>query len=156
MAVNYTIAQVPGGTKTLKNLDYTKKPGKGILVLRVRNMNFDALATSSGVALAHTDTYKCIPVNPGETVIAAGINNLVVATAASTMDLDFAAGDHFLDGQAANDVSLPTVTDGYTGGPMHITSRDTIDVKEASGAQTLAGATVQVWALIARMSKGVK
>ncbi|MHA2064411.1 MAG: hypothetical protein ACXABY_08530 [Candidatus Thorarchaeota archaeon] len=139
--------------KTYKEFDPTKKPGRGILVLRTQIINFDLLATSTGVALSASDTFQALNVYAGEIVIAAGINNITATTAAASYNLGFTGGvtDFFLDGSAANDITLPAATDGYFDGPFYCVTADTIDVLEAGGAQTCAGGVIEVWALIARL-----
>jgi len=154
MAVNYTIAQIPGAQKTYKEYDYTKKPGAGILVLRIRELYPDAIATSTSTALQADDVFPCIPVYGGETVISAGINTIVVATAAAIMDLGFASGIHFVDGQKANALGIAATATQWGDNPgMHIPigTIDWIDLN--SETQTLAGWKGTVWALIAKFSK---
>jgi hypothetical protein len=153
MATDYTIAQIPGAQKTYREYDYTKKPGAGILVLRIRELNPDAIATATGTALQADDVFPCIPVYGGETVIRAGINTTTVATGAAIMDLGFASGIHFVDGQAANDLSLPSATQHGDNPGMHIPigTIDWIDLN--SETASLAGWRGTVWALIARFSK---
>lgn len=147
-----TITTAHLGQKPIKNIDPLRKPGRGILEIRIRTVNFDSYA-----ALAHTDTYQMIEIKPGETIICAGVNVLTAATAGATIDVGLNTSDNFLDGIAANDITLPAVTDGFSGGSEFITqvaatsSSDTIDAKEKSGAQTLAGCKAQIWALIARL-----
>jgi len=153
MATAFTLANMDTSKFDIKNSDPTKKPGRGMLHVRSRVINFDTLATATGTALAHSDTYQVFDLAPGDIIIAAGVNILTAATAAATLDLGFTGGtvDYFVDGLAANDTTLPSQTDGYFNGPAYISAADTLDLKEAGGAQTLAGCVAQVWALIARI-----
>jgi hypothetical protein len=151
MATTVTLANI--GQKPIQNIDPTKKPGRGILVLKERILNIDSFPT-----VAASDSYQCIEIKGGETVIDAGIDVLKVATAANgSADLDFAKGDTFLDGLDTDDISLPTNTDRSTAGGEHITNvisagtsnSDTIDV--TFSAHSPAGGIFRVWALVHRM-----
>lgn len=153
MATAFTISQIHG-TSGMQWADHdpTKKPGRGTLQLRKVVLDFDAIASATGVALAHSDTYQAMHVSAGETIIAAGVNILTAATAAATIDVGFTGGDvdMLVDGVAANDATLPTATRGILV-PVYIPSADTIDVLESSGAQTLAGCVAEVWILVAKI-----
>lgn len=154
MALNYTIAQIPGAQKTYREYDYTKKPGAGILVLRIRELNPDAIAVATSTALQVDDSFPCIPVYGGETVISAGINTTVVSTGAATMDLGFAKGLHFVDNQKANALGIAATANQWGDNPgMHIPigTVDWIDLLCATA--TLAAWRGTIWALIAKFSK---
>lgn len=154
MAVNYTIAQIPGAQKTYREYDYTKKPGAGILTIRIRELYPDAIAIATGTALQSDDVFPCIPVYGGETVIHAGIVTTTAATAAAVMDLGFHSGINFVDAQVANAITIdPTVNTAVnTNQCMHIPvgTIDWIDLN--SETQTLAGWKGTIWALIAKFN----
>jgi len=152
MAITWTIANL--GQKALKHIDPTKKPGRGILVLKERILNIDSFPT-----VAASDSYQCIEIKGGETVIEAGIDILKVATAANgSANLDFNKSDTFLDGLDTDDIALPTNTDRSTAGGEHITNvistgtsnSDTLDVQFS--AHSPAGGIFRVWALIHRLN----
>jgi hypothetical protein len=152
MATAYTKAQIDA-VKLPGHLDPVKKPGRGVLHLKVQTLDFDAIATSTGVALAADDTFDAIILEAGEVAITAGIRVDQVTTGACTMDLgDGTSLDWFVDGQAANDLTgTYTKTDGYAQGDLFAppTATRTIQLKTltASGA----GGIVTVWALVARI-----
>lgn len=152
MAITWTIANL--GQKALKHIDPTKKPGRGILVLKERILNIDSFPT-----VAASDSYQCIEIKGGETVIEAGIDILKVATAANgSANLDFAKSDTFLDGLDTDDIALPTNTDRSTAGCEHITNvisagtsnSDTLDIQFS--AHSPAGGIFRVWALVHRLN----
>jgi hypothetical protein len=156
MATTFTIANL--GQKGLQHIDPTKKPGRGILVLKERILDIDKFPT-----VAASDSYQCIEIKGGETVIDAGIDILKVATAAGgSADLDFAKGDTFLDGLDTDDIALPTNTDRSTSGGEHITltlsagtsNSDTLDV--TFSAHSPAGGIFRVWALVHRLGPVAK
>lgn len=155
MATDFTIAQIPGAQKTYREYDYTKKPGAGILVLRIRELNPDAIAAATSTALRIDDMFPCIPVYGGETVISAGVNTTVVQTAgASTFDLGFTSGIHFVDSQKADALGISATATQWGDNPgMHIPigTVDWIDLMCSTA--TLVGWRGTVWALIARFSK---
>ena len=152
MATTITLANI--GQKPIQNIDPTKKPGRGILVLKERILNIDSFPT-----VAASDSYQCIEIKGGETVIEAGIDILKVATAANgDAQLDFNKSDTFLDGLDTDDIALPTNTDRSTAGCEHITNviasgtsnSDTLDV--TFSAHSPAGGIFRVWALVHRMN----
>lgn len=156
MAITWTIANL--GQKALKHIDPTKKPGRGILVLKERILDIDAF-TNAGLTVAGQDSYQCIEIKGGETVIEAGIDILKVATlAGGDAQLDFAKSDTFLDGLDTDVIALPTNTDRSTAGGEHITNvisvgvsnSDTLDVLFSN--HTPAGGIFRVWALVHRLN----
>jgi hypothetical protein len=147
-----TVANI--GQKPLKYIDPTKKPGRGILVLKERILDIDKFPT-----VAASDSYQCIEIKGGETVIEAGIDILKVATAAGgSADLDFNLSDKYMDGLDTDDISLPTNTDRSTAVAGHITNTisagtsnsDTLDVQFS--AHSPAGGIFRVWALVHRLN----
>jgi hypothetical protein len=159
MATAWTIAQVHaahGINKGFREIDPTKKPGRGELVVKSIKLDFDNIATGAGVSLAANDTIDCIPVRAGEVVIYAGVNNITDTTAGCTYDLGIGTGaspvlDWFLDGGTDN-VAVPTNTNGYQQGSWYrttVTSADYLNLK-ILGNSGAAGVVV-VWALVWRL-----
>lgn len=158
MATAFTLQQISGTAHNESGQrwrDYTWNgmAGGADLIIRRVNINFDAIATATGTALAHSDTYQVMPINAGETVIMCGFDIKTVATGAADMDVGLTGGDTdgFIDGIEANDAS-PTVVAapfGLLSGTTFATA-DTLDVLEKSGAASLAGCVCTFWALIAR------
>ncbi|MHA2064409.1 MAG: hypothetical protein ACXABY_08520 [Candidatus Thorarchaeota archaeon] len=155
----YTIAQIHtamgGKHGGFREIDPTKKPGAGTLTLRSIIIDFDAIDTAAGTTGAANDTYQCIPMNPGELCIFAGINCITATTAACTYDLGVSSAaspklDHWADGhdEAAG---AKTSTDGYFSGGMYYTAADYIELKVLGNAP--AGGKVQVWALVSKLNK---
>jgi hypothetical protein len=156
----YTVAQVQAGAggkaSGFRELDMTKKPGGGILVLRSIVLDFDKIATARGVAGAANDTYQAIPMNPGEVCIFAGVNQITACTAAGvTYDLGISAAaspklDHWVDG-LDDAAGSETSTDGYYSGAMYYTAADHIELKVLGDVP--AGGVVQVWALVSKLNR---
>ncbi len=151
MATTITVAQLDG-IKQPVVIDPTKKPGRGNLVMRTQQLDFDTFDTFTSVTSASADTYQMINVYPGEWVLAAGVVNLVAATAAATYHLGMTAGvtTFFTNAQAANDAEDPTCTTKGFDTPFYCVTADTIDLLVNTQAPTPA--RIQVWALILRPS----
>jgi len=154
----FTRAQIAGngaGQANMRSRDYQWSDivGGAHLIIRKVKINFDALATATGVALALSDTYQIMDINAGETVVMMGFNVETAATAAADMDIGFTSGDTdgLVDGIEANDAT-PTVVAAPFGllSGTYFATADTIDVLEKSGAQTLAACVCTFWALITR------
>lgn len=145
MATAWTNAQVVAGSGIEKEIQISKD-----VVIRSITVNFDKIASVSGTALAVNDTFPCLNVRAGETILLAGVNVLTATTAAATGDLGFTGGvvDYFVDGIALNDTTFPSITTSFDGA-MYIPSADTIDLISLS--QSPAGGKIKVWALIARI-----
>ena len=153
MATAFTNAQLAtAGVKEI-NIDPTKKPGRSALFVRTVTVNFDNLATSTGVSLAANDTYQVMNLQPNELVISAGIKVLKVATAAADLDLGFVTDGQtaFIEALIIDDADIvPTQTGTMIQNGVAIGSTsDTLDILTTT--QTIAGAVIQVWALIARI-----
>ena len=150
MATNFTKAQVDSSGVATRDIDPTKKPGRGTLHLRTIRLDFDAIATATGTAVAVNDTYQCFDLTAGDIVLSAGMRPVKVTTAACVGDLGFTSGDVdvLVDGCALNDLSLPAYTRGLLH-PIVSNANDTIDFKAIS--QSPAGGIVDVWVLIARI-----
>jgi hypothetical protein len=149
----YTKAQLDA-VKLPGFLDPVRKPGRGVIHLKTQTVDFDALATSSGVALGTTDTFETIVIEPGEVVIAAGIRNDVASTAGAAMDLgDGTTANYFVDGQLINDVSgAYSKTGGYLMGDLGVPSSDSARTLKLTGSvASPAAGIVTVWALVARI-----
>jgi len=109
-------------------LDPTEKPGRGMLHVLKRIVDFDKFATANGISLANSDTYQIFNLEIGTTVIAAGCNVLDTATAAASMDLGFLTDDDdwFVKAQIANvagPARVQTVTEATP--PVYIAAADT-------------------------------
>lgn len=145
MATAWTKAQVVAGNSLEKEIKISKD-----LVIRSQVIDFDRVASIASGSLAVNDTFQCLDVKAGETILQAGINVLTATTAAATGDLGFTGGvvDYFVDGIALNDTTFPSITTSLDGS-MYIASADTIDLISLS--QSPAGGKVKVWALIARI-----
>lgn len=147
----YTVANLTTSGITPKNQDPTTKPGRGTLFIRSVRLDFDAIATATGVALAADDTFQCFHIAIGETILMAGMNILTATTGAMDANLGFTGSttDHFVDGYITNAITVaPTVTTCLDS-PIYFNAADTLDLlcTTASGA----GGVITVWALIARM-----
>jgi len=154
MATNFTLAQMSTAGNNPVNIDPTEKPGRGVLFFRYVIVNFDNLATSTGVSLAAADTYQVMKFNKNETVLKAGIKVLKVATAAADLDLGFTtlAPTAFAEAIIIDDAhAVPTQTATQLCNAAQISSSasDTLDILTTT--QSTAGAIIQVWALIARI-----
>jgi len=151
MATAFTIANVLSSGVRVLNHDPTKKPGRGTLFFRSVRLDFDAIATSTGTAVAVNDTYQLFDVAVGDIILMAGINVITACTAAMTADIGFTGSivDHFMDGFACNAVTMaPTVTTCLDS-PVYISTADTLDL--IALAQSPAGGVIEVWALIGRI-----
>jgi hypothetical protein len=150
---NHTFAQcnLPYGSN-YKEIDPTKKPGRGILHFKVFHIEWDKIFTRFGTTSTANDVFQCIPVAAGETIVAAGVAIYDATTGAATGDLGFTGGtlDYFIDGLALNDIADPASTDGYFDGPRYCATADTIDLKTLTAGG--AGGKGYVWALIARIA----
>lgn len=157
MATTITLAHI--GQKPIQNIDPTKKPGRGILVLKERILNIDSFPT-----VAASDTYECIEIKGGETVVAAGVDVLKVATAAngkldcSIVGTTHASHDEIMNNLDTTTAALPTNTDMMTRGGEHITNvisvgtsnSDIINVSFSAHSPT--GGIFRVWALVHRLN----
>ena len=152
MATAFTVAQMDLLPKE-NNISCIKGQGsRDALFIRSRVVDFDALATLSGVALAHSDTYPVLTLNKGELVINAGVDIQKAATAASDIDFGFTGADvdGLVDGVEANDTTFTVKAARGVLLPLYMFAADTADVLESSGAQTLAGCIARCWALIGK------
>jgi hypothetical protein len=157
MAYAFTRAHISGGGPSQYSAPvsvhrWRSGTGGDLLFMQTR-IDFDALATATGQALAHSDTYQIFDVRAGDVVVFMGFDIETVATGAADMDIGLTGGDTdgFIDGIEANDAS-PTVVAAPFGllSGTRFASADTIDVLEKSGAQTLAGCVCRFWAIIIR------
>jgi hypothetical protein len=149
----FTISDLQDTLKVpMEVFDPTQKPGRGVIHVLKRTIDFDALATATGTALTNADTYQIFDLQANTIVLAAGINVLVAATNAADCDLGFTGGltTRFVEGQIMNAIGVSgtyTVTNGCY--PIYIAAVDTLDLVTAT--QTLAGCTAEVWAVIIRL-----
>lgn len=152
MATSFTAAQMAAGGMVVKEHSANSGTGgKDHILVRSCIVDFDGLATNTGVALATGDVYPLLPVNVGEVIPSAGIDVLKVATGASDLDFGFTGGDTkaIYEAFIANDNGeVSTVTAIMAKGPIYVITTDTLDVVTAT--QTLAGAVLRFWALILR------
>ena len=151
MATAFTLANLTSSGITHKNIDPTKKPGRGHLHLRSVRLDFDAIATATGSALAANDTFQLFDLAVGDIVMIVGINVLTATTGAATVDVGFTGStvDHFIDGYTVNATTMaPTVTTCLDS-PVYITTADTLDL--ITLGQSGAGGVIEVWALIGRL-----
>jgi hypothetical protein len=157
MATAFTRKQISGGgvgEYGAKTRDHRWRNVTGNdLILREIRIDFDALATATGTALALSDTYQIMDVMAGDIVVFMGFDIESAATNAADIDIGLTAGDTdgFVDGIEANDTS-PTVVAAPFGllSGTRFAAADTIDALEKSGAQTLAGCKARFWAFIIR------
>jgi len=156
MATAYTSAQISGTGPNQAGMmaethKWTDKVGGAEMLLRKVKIDFDHLATQTGVALAANDTFQVMHVNAGETVVFCGFHIDKVATGAADIDFGLTGGDvdGFIDGIEANDAS-PTVVAAPFGllSGTYFSSGDTLDAKALSAS--LAGCICTFWALIFR------
>ncbi len=127
--------------KSYQIVDPTKKPGRGVLEIHTREMEFDKIYTATGVSAAVSDIFQLFNVPRGTTVVAAGIGVDTVASAAAKADIGMGGGTAwFVDTLDLDDTSLPASTAGMNNGSQHNNAAaDTLDLLEGSGAQTVAG-----------------
>ena len=152
MATAFTVAQMDLLPKE-KNRSMIKSQGsRDLLWIRERTVDFDSLATLTGVALAHSDTYPVLSLNAGELILNAGVDILTAATAASDIDFGFTAGDvdGLVDGVEANDAGFTVKAARGALLPLYMAAADTADALEISGAQTLAACVARFWVMIAK------
>lgn len=154
MATAFTNAQVVAGSGQPQHHKIDTN-GRNIMTIKSQIVNFDGIATASGVALALSDTYQALNIEAGETVITAGVQILKVATGAADIDLGFTGGneDEFVDGINADSVSSASNSGSLldTVHNIYFAAADTIDILEASAGASLAGCVVKVWALVVRI-----
>jgi len=152
MATAFTVAQMDNINKEQSFSLISGQGGKDRMVIRSRVVDFDSLATLSGVALAHSDTYPVLNVKAGELIINAGVDILTVATAASDIDFGFTGGDvdGLVDGVEANDVDFTAKAARGALLPLYVGTADTCDALESSGAQTLAACVARFWIMVAK------
>ena len=158
MATAFTAKQIHGGGAPgtygapVDVHKWTGVHGGQLLLMKTR-IDFNALATATGTALAHSDTYQIFEVRAGDTVVFMGFDIETVATGAADMDIGLTGvdTDGFIDGIEANDAS-PTVVAAPFGllSGTRFAAADTIDVLEKSGTASLAGCVCKFWALIWR------
>ena len=152
MATAFTVAQMDLLPKE-NNISIIKSQGsRDVMWFRSRVVNFNTLATLSGVALAHSDTYPVLSVNAGELIVNAGVDILTAATAASDIDFGFTGGDvdGLVDGVEANDAGFTVKAARGALLPLYIAANDTCDALEISGAQTLAACVARFWIMVAK------
>ena len=152
MATAFTVAQMDLLPKE-KNRSMIKSQGsRDLLWIRERTVDFDSLATLTGVALAHSDTYPVLSLNAGELILNAGVDILTAATAASDIDFGFTGGDvdGLVDGVEADDAGFTVKAARGALLPLYMAAADTADALEISGAQTLAACVARFWVMIAK------
>jgi hypothetical protein len=126
--------------------------GADLYVSKIR-IDFDALATATGVALAASDNFPLFDVRAGDTVLFCGFHITTAATGAADLDVGITGEANvagFIDGIEANDTS-PTVVAAPFG--LHsgttFSSADTVDAVEVGGA-SLAGCVAEFWMMFVR------
>jgi hypothetical protein len=152
MATAFTVAQMDKLAKETTHSTIKSQGSRDMLYIRSRVVDFDSLATLTGQALAHSDTYPVLSIKAGELIINAGVDILTVATAASDIDFGFTGGDvdGLVDGVEANDVDFTVKNARGALLPLYMGSADTADALEISGAQTLAACVARFWLMIAK------
>jgi len=150
MATAHTKANAVAAKCIDKNYDPSKKPGRSPLIVRQVRMDFDAIATAAGSTLAANDTFQCLDVSKGETIIEAGINIITAATGAADFDLGFTGGDvdGLVDGVEANDTAMTVKAARGVLLPLYMTANDTVDIISLTAAAS--GCVADVWLLIFR------
>jgi len=152
MATVFTVAQMDKLAKE-NNISCIKAQGsRDALFIRSRVVNFDSLATLTGVSLAASDSGPVLTANAGELIVNAGVDIQKVATAASDIDFGFTGADvdGLVDGVEANDLTFTVKAARGVLLPLYMPSADTCDFLEASGAQSLAGCIARFWILVAK------
>jgi hypothetical protein len=152
MATAFTVAQMDLLPKENNRSLVKGAGGRDVMFIRERVVDFDSLATLSGVALAHSDTYPVLSLNAGELILNAGVDILTAATAAADIDFGFTGGDvdGLVDGVEANDADFTVKAARGALLPLYMAAADTADALEISGAQTLAGCVARFWVLVAK------
>jgi hypothetical protein len=152
MATAFTVAQMNTLAKETNRSVIKSQGSRDMLFIRSRVVDFDALATLTGQALAHSDTYPVLSLNDGELIINAGVDILTAATSASDIDFGFVSGDvdGLVDGVEANDKSFTVKAARGELLPLYIDANDTADITEISGSQTLAACVARCWVMIAK------
>jgi hypothetical protein len=153
MATTFTEAQM-GKAGAIENIDPTKKPGRSQMFIMERTIDFDALATSTGQALATSDVYPIFPVKVGDIIVTSGICVLTAATGASDLDWGFTGGDTTVLCEAfiANDNGEAWTVTNTQLNPVRVITADTVDIVATTA--TLAGAVLKFWMLVLRTDKG--
>jgi hypothetical protein len=149
MATAYTIKQVTQGAGPVIEQRISRHD-RDIFIRKI-TLNFDAIATATGVALATNDTFQAFALQAGELVLQAGIAVKTAATSAATGSLGFTtdAATHFATTQALNDIDFPSDTRTSDTPPIYLNTADTLDLLVESASA--AGGEVVIWALIARI-----
>jgi hypothetical protein len=152
MATAFTVAQMDTLAKETNRSVIKSQGSRDMLFIRSRVVDFDALATLTGQALAHSDTYPVLSLNAGELIINAGVDILTAATGAGDIDFGFTAGDvdGLVDGVEANDKSFTVKAARGVLLPLYIDAADTADCLEAAGSASLALCVARFWLMIAK------
>ena len=153
MATTFTEAQM-GKAGAIENIDPTKKPGRSQMFIMERTIDFDALASATGQALATDDVYPIFAVKVGDVIVSSGICVLTAATGASDLDWGFTGGDTkaLVEAFIANDNGEVPTTTGIQLNTIRVITADTLDI--VATTQTLAAAVLKFWMLVLRTDKG--
>jgi hypothetical protein len=151
MATDFTELQMSNAKMKDYHLDPVKKPGKGMIHMVKRNINFDNLATNSGQAVALDDTYPIATLRKGDIVIAAGVNVLTATTAACVFDLGGTDVDGLVDG-VVGDAATAEQVKAARGVllPMYVVTAAGEDISLSATIASPAGGEVEAWMLIFR------
>jgi hypothetical protein len=151
MATTFTEKQMGLSGSRIKNTPATKGTGSvSPLYIRSRVIDFDALATGTGVALATGDVYPIFAVRVGDIIVNSGICVLTAATGASDLVWGFTGGDTtaLVEAFIANDNGEVPTTTAIQLNTIRVITADTLDI--VATTQTLAAAVLQFWVMLAR------
>ena len=122
-------------------------------------LDMDAL-TADGYSCTNGDIFQLLEVPVNTFILFAGAEVLKVFDGSSpTVDIDFAAGDDFVDGQTAASTGYKAAGSyghvDYTAVATfanRITATDTLDVKVGAGANDVSTGKVRVYAVLVDIS----
>lgn len=150
MATNFTNAQVVTACGQPQNHKIDAM-GRNTMSVYTQLLDFDAIATSTGTAVAVDDTYQALNLAVGDIVLACGVKRITATTAAgTTADVGFTGvtADYFVDGLDMKTLTAPTCVNCMDG-QVNLSAADTIDLKILGDSS--AGGKCVVWALIIRI-----
>jgi len=133
---------------------------RGVYVLE-KTVDIAAVCTAGGIsALTAADIIQAIDVPAEVYIIHVGVEVITALNGTSpTLDVDFAAGDDFVDGFDASSAGYAGAgTNGHvdytavTTFSNRVTATDTLDVKVGAGANDVSTGKIRVYAILADIS----
>ena len=133
---------------------------RGVYVLE-KTVDIAAVCSAGGIsALTAADIIQAIDIPAEVYIIHAGVEVLTALNGTTpTLDVDFAAGDDFVDGFDATGTGYAAAgTNGHvdftavTTFSNRVTATDTIDIKVNAGANDVSTGKIRVYAILADIS----